>query len=62
MKRLFDVIFSALGLVVISPLLLIISIIIIMTSPGGVFFRGVRVGKDGIPFVEYVLLPPTMSA
>lgn len=50
MKRLFDVIFSALGLIVISPLLLIISIIIIMTSPGGVFFRGVRVGKDGIPF------------
>jgi lipopolysaccharide/colanic/teichoic acid biosynthesis glycosyltransferase len=49
-KRLFDVICSALGLIVISPLLLIISIIIIITSPGGVFFRGVRVGKDGIPF------------
>lgn len=50
MKRLFDVICSALGLIAISPLLLIISIIIIITSPGGVFFRGVRVGKDGIPF------------
>lgn len=50
MKRLFDVICSAIGLIVISPLLLIISIIIIITSPGGVFFRGVRVGKDGVPF------------
>ncbi|PKL29100.1 MAG: glycosyl transferase [Spirochaetae bacterium HGW-Spirochaetae-2] len=49
-KRLFDVICSALGLIVLSPLLLIIAIIIVITSPGGVFFRGVRVGKEGIPF------------
>lgn len=49
-KRLFDVICSALGLIVLSPLLLIISIIIVITSPGGVFFRGVRVGREGIPF------------
>ncbi|MFA5386566.1 MAG: sugar transferase [Candidatus Paceibacterota bacterium] len=49
-KRLFDIIFSLLGIILISPLFLIISFLIKRESPGPVFFRGVRVGKRGKEF------------
>lgn len=50
MKRLFDVVCSLIGLIILSPLFLVLSIVIAITSPGGVFFRGVRVGQYGKPF------------
>ena len=50
MKRLFDVILSSLGLIILSPLFMIIALMIVIDSKGGVFFRGVRVGKDGTDF------------
>lgn len=50
MKRVFDIICSLAGLIVLSPLFIIIAAIIAVTSPGGVFFRGVRVGKYGNTF------------
>ncbi|MCR5636941.1 MAG: sugar transferase [Clostridiales bacterium] len=50
MKRLFDIIASFIGLLILSPLLIILSIIIVIDSPGGVFFRGPRVGKNGKVF------------
>ncbi|WP_294608231.1 sugar transferase [uncultured Bacteroides sp.] len=50
MKRLFDIIFSFIGLVCLSPILLIISLIIVIDSKGGIFFRGVRVGHYGKDF------------
>lgn len=37
-KRLFDIFFSLLGLILISPFLIIVSIIIKITSEGPVFF------------------------
>lgn len=46
-KRLFDILCSLIGLIVLSPLFFILAIIISSTSPGGVFFRGVRVGQYG---------------
>jgi lipopolysaccharide/colanic/teichoic acid biosynthesis glycosyltransferase len=49
-KRLFDIIFSFLGLIVISPLILIIAIIIKLDSAGPVFYRGIRVGRFGTEF------------
>jgi len=49
-KRLFDIIFSFLGLIIISPLLILIAIIIKVNSSGPVFFRGERVGKNGKTF------------
>ncbi|MGB9743315.1 MAG: sugar transferase [Minisyncoccales bacterium] len=49
-KRLFDIIFSFFGLILISPLLGLIAILIKLDSKGPVFFRGVRVGKDGREF------------
>jgi lipopolysaccharide/colanic/teichoic acid biosynthesis glycosyltransferase len=53
MKRLFDISFSLIGLIILSPLFLIIGIIVAATSPGGIFFRGVRIGQHGTPFKIY---------
>jgi lipopolysaccharide/colanic/teichoic acid biosynthesis glycosyltransferase len=50
MKRTFDLVISSLGLVVLSPLFLLIAFAILLESPGPVFFRQERVGKGGIPF------------
>ena len=47
LKRLFDIIFALLGLILVSPLLLLIAIIIKMTAGGPVFYKGQRVGKNG---------------
>lgn len=44
MKRLFDIVASGIGLVLLSPLFLILAIWIKMDSEGPVFFRQVRVG------------------
>jgi len=49
-KRLFDIIFSFLGLITLSPLLLIIAFLVKLSSPGPVFYRGERIGKNGKPF------------
>lgn len=50
MKRLFDIVFSLLGLILISPIFIFLSLIIVLDSQGGVFFRGVRVGRYGKDF------------
>jgi len=49
-KRLFDLFFSLIGVIVLSPLLLIIAILIKISSPGPVFYRGLRAGKNFKPF------------
>jgi lipopolysaccharide/colanic/teichoic acid biosynthesis glycosyltransferase len=49
-KRLFDIFFSFFGLIILSPVLLIVAFLIKRESPGPVFFRGGRIGKDGQPF------------
>jgi lipopolysaccharide/colanic/teichoic acid biosynthesis glycosyltransferase len=49
-KRLFDIIFSFLGLIIVSPVLLIVSIFIKFNSSGPVFYRGERIGYEGKPF------------
>lgn len=47
LKRLFDFMSSLIGLVLLFPLMLIISILIKLDSIGPVFFKQKRVGKDG---------------
>jgi len=49
-KRIFDLVFATLGLVLLSPLFLVIAICIRLDSPGPVFFRQERVGRFGIIF------------
>lgn len=53
MIRFFDIIFSAVGLIVLSPLFLILLIIIKLDSKGGGFFTQERIGKNGVPFKLY---------
>ena len=49
-KRIFDIIFSLLGLIILSPFFLLIAVVIKLDSKGPVFFRQVRVGKNGKEF------------
>ncbi len=50
LKRLFDILFAAFGLLILSPLLLLLAIAVKLSSRGSVLFRQQRVGKDGRPF------------
>src|SRR5712692_4649592 len=50
MKRLFDVIASSAGLVVLLPLLAVLAIVLKRESTGPVFYRGLRAGRYGKPF------------
>jgi exopolysaccharide biosynthesis polyprenyl glycosylphosphotransferase len=54
-KRIFDVVVASVGLVLVSPILLVSAIAIRVTSGKGVIFRQQRVGKDGVPFELYKL-------
>jgi lipopolysaccharide/colanic/teichoic acid biosynthesis glycosyltransferase len=49
-KRFFDIAVSGFGLLLLSPLVAIISIIIKWDSRGPIFYRGTRTGRHGIPF------------
>jgi len=49
-KRLMDVVLSAVGLVALSPLLVVVALAIRVTSPGPAVFRQTRVGTDGREF------------
>lgn len=52
-KRFFDVITSCVALIILFLPFLIISIIIKIDSTGPIFFRQVRIGKNGIKFKIY---------
>jgi len=49
-KRTLDVTSSALGLMLLTPLFLVIAAAIKAQSPGPVFYRGLRAGRGGRPF------------
>jgi exopolysaccharide biosynthesis polyprenyl glycosylphosphotransferase len=49
-KRLMDVVFSLLFLTLTAPLFLIIALTIKLESPGPVFFKQKRVGKNGVAY------------
>ena len=50
-KRAFDVVGAAILLVATSPLLCVSMLSIVRGSPGGAFFRQMRIGRDGEPFM-----------
>ncbi len=50
-KRLVDTLGATLGLLVLSPIFAVVSIAVRLTSPGPVFFRQIRVGLGGDPFM-----------
>jgi len=49
-KRLFDLLFSLIGLIVLLPVFLILAVLIKFDSRGPVFFRQERMGRFGHPF------------
>jgi lipopolysaccharide/colanic/teichoic acid biosynthesis glycosyltransferase len=49
-KRLFDIVVSALGLVLLSPLIVGAALLIKLDSKGPIFFRQERIGKGFRPF------------
>ena len=49
-KRLFDVVAAAVGLLLLSPLFLVVALLIKLDSPGPVFYRGWRIGEGGLRF------------
>lgn len=53
MKRMLDFVAAALGLLLLSPLLLIIAGLVKSTSPGPAFFRQTRIGRRFRPFGIY---------
>lgn len=53
MKRFFDVVISATGLLLLSPAFLLLALVIKLDSHGPVFYRGVRVGRNGRHFNIY---------
>lgn len=52
-KRVFDLVLAGLGLLVLSPLLAVVSILVRLESRGPILFRQVRVGLNGRPFTLY---------
>ena len=50
MKRLFDVVLAFIGLILLSPVLLIVSLLVRVKLGGPVFFTQVRPGLNGKPF------------
>ena len=50
MRRVFDLLGAALGLLVLLPVLLVIACVIKVSDRGPVFYRQLRVGRGGRPF------------
>jgi exopolysaccharide biosynthesis polyprenyl glycosylphosphotransferase len=60
-KRAFDLVFSSFVLFVSSPLLLAAAIGVKLSSPGPVFFRQVRIGRNQVPFTVTKFRSMTVS-
>lgn len=52
-KRFFDVVFSVLAMVLLSPLFVLLAVLVKVSSPGPVLFSQVRIGQGGKPFTVY---------
>ena len=53
MKRLMDIVLSIIGIIILSPIYLILIIAIKLDSKGPALFKQIRVGKDGSLFTIY---------
>jgi exopolysaccharide biosynthesis polyprenyl glycosylphosphotransferase len=49
-KRLMDTVLSAAGIILLSPVLIVLAVLVKMSSPGPVFYRQERVGRGGKTF------------
>jgi lipopolysaccharide/colanic/teichoic acid biosynthesis glycosyltransferase len=62
LPRAADVAIAALGLLIVSPLLVIAAIAIRLESPGAVLYRQRRVGRDGVIFEMFKLRTMRLGA
>lgn len=62
LKRIFDVCFSLVGLILLAPLLIVIGIAIKANSAGPVLYMGLRTGRYGKPFYIYKFRSMVMGA
>lgn len=53
LKRAFDIVGSAAALCLLSPVLLVAALAVKWGSPGPIFYRARRVGREGKPFLMY---------
>lgn len=53
LKRAFDFILSTVGLLILSPVYVLLAILILLDSKGGVFYRQQRVGRNNRDFYIY---------
>lgn len=49
-KRLFDLFFASVALLILSPLLLVIAVLVRLDSPGPVLYGALRAGRYNVPF------------
>jgi len=61
-KRLMDVLLATLGVVILSPLLLVLAILVKVTSPGPVLFGHKRLGESGKPIRVFKFRSMTVDA
>lgn len=52
-KRAFDLMAASLGMLAISPVLLVIAVLVKLTSPGPILYTSQRIGKNYQPFGMY---------
>lgn len=52
-KRTMDIVSSLVGLILLSPLFLLVAILIKLDSKGPIIFKQIRIGKDSKPFYIY---------
>lgn len=50
LKRIFDIFFSVIGILIVSPFMLIVFLLVVSESRGGFFFFQKRVGRNNIDF------------
>lgn len=62
LKRFFDMILSLIGLLVLLPFFVLIALAIKLDSPGSVFYRGKRIGRDGVLFRLFKFRTMVMDA
>ena len=61
-KRLFDLVVSGIGLILLAPVFLLVAPLIKLDSPGPVFYKGNRIGKGGVPFKMFKLRTMVLHA
>ena len=53
LKRFTDIVVSVISLILLIPVFLVLALLVKLSSPGPVFFKQVRIGKQGKPFKIY---------